>query len=263
MKKYLTLVLLALQTLTSQAQDKSKNMEENFSLEGALAMFKKSNSIEEFEASINSEKNEVNNLDLNQDGTIDYIAVEDLVDGDKHTLVLAAVLSENEKQDVATLVIEKTANEEAQLQIFGDEDLFEANTIVEPFEVNEQMDKRKNGPNMPELTTTRIVVNVWFWPSVRFIYAPSYRIWVSPYRWAFYPKWWKPWRPVHYTVFVGRVHVHKTFFHRTNNRRVVIHSGYGNHRHRSTAVIKRGKGTTIIHKGRGGRVKGVHIKGRR
>lgn len=259
MKNYVVTLfaLLGFMTALGQEKDNPEFVGENFSLEGALSMFKKANSIEEFESLINDEKNDVNNLDLNNDETIDYVTVEDIVEGDKHVLVLSALVGDNEKQDVATIVIEKTGNEEAQLQIFGDEDLYAENTIAEPFDVNEKAIEGK-GPAIVDILPTRIIINVWLWPSVRFVYAPGYRVWISPVRWALYPKWWKPWRPIRHSVFIGRCHVHRAFIHRTSHRRVVIHKSYRGRRHSSTLVVKGRKGTTIVHKGRGGKVKAVH-----
>ena len=46
---------------------------DNFSLEAAIELFKKSTSPEDFEKRLNTENNDVNNLDLNEDGEIDYI----------------------------------------------------------------------------------------------------------------------------------------------------------------------------------------------
>ena len=50
---------------------------DGFSLEAAVELFKKAQSPEEFEKLLNTEENTVNNLDLNQDGEIDYIRVID------------------------------------------------------------------------------------------------------------------------------------------------------------------------------------------
>jgi hypothetical protein len=157
---------------------------------------------------------------------------------------------------------QKTGKEEAQLQIFGDEDLYASNTIAEPFNVEEKLSRKEKGPSIPELITTRVFVNVWLWPSVRYIYAPSYNVWVSPVRWRMYPRWWKTWRPIRHTVFVNRCHVHKTFIHRTPTRRVVINKSYAPRRHSSTTIVKSRRGTTVIHKGRGGKVRAAHSRRR-
>lgn len=261
-KSIATLVLLlAMTPAFCQENDAPENPGESFSLEGALAMFKKATTLEEFEQFINQEDNNVNNLDLNNDGDTDYVTVEDVKDGDNHVIILSALLGENEKQDVATINIEKKGNEQAELQIFGDEELYTENAIAEPFEVNEKVIEGK-GPSISEVIPTPVVVNVWMWPSVRFIYAPGYRIWVSPIRWAFYPRWWKPWRPFRHVVFVGRCKVHHAYFHRTPVRRVVVaHRAYAPRRHHSTLVVKGRRGTTVIHKGRGGKVRAVHVGG--
>ncbi|MBC7777471.1 MAG: hypothetical protein H7246_18710, partial [Phycisphaerae bacterium] len=97
---------------------------DNFSLEAAIELFKKSNSPEDFEKRLNSENNDVNNLDLNEDGDIDYIRVVDNTEGDVHALVLQVAVSEKESQDVAVIEIEKQGNENAILQIIGDEELY-------------------------------------------------------------------------------------------------------------------------------------------
>jgi hypothetical protein len=264
MKKYFASLFVVMGTTIafSQDNDTPEYSGENFSLEGAISLFKKANTLEQFEEAINNEKNDVNNLDLNNDGNIDYITVEDVMEDDKHIIVLTALLGEKDKQDVATITVEKTGNEEAQLQIIGDEDLYAENTIAEPFDVNEKTDRSKNGPAMPEILTTRIVVNVWGWPTVRFLYAPGYRIWVSPVRWAVYPRWWKPWRPIRHTIFVGRCHPHKVYVHRTSVRRVSLHKTYGPRRHSSTMVVKSKKRTTVVHKGRRGNVKAVRVRRR-
>lgn len=264
MKKYFASLLVVMGTTaaSSQNSDAPEFSGENFSLEGAIALFKKANTLEQFEEAINNEKNDVNNLDLNNDGNTDYITVEDIMEEDKHIIVLTALLGDNEKQDIATIAIEKTGKEEAQLQIIGDEDLYADNTIAEPFDVNEKSDKSQKGPAMPELITTRVIVNVWGWAAVRFIYAPGYRVWISPVRWTVYPRWWKPWRPIRHTIFVSRCHVHKAYVHRTPTRRVTIHKTYGPRRHSSTLVVKGKRGTTVVHKGRRGNVKAVRVRRR-
>src|SRR5258706_12360899 len=105
---------------------------DNFSLEGALEMFKKASSPEEFEKLINTENNGVNNLDLNNDGNIDYVKVIDKKDGDVHAFILKDALSEPESQDIAVIELERKEKDNAVLQIAGDEDIYGEETIVEP-----------------------------------------------------------------------------------------------------------------------------------
>jgi hypothetical protein len=164
---------------------------DHFSLEGALDLFKKSNSPGDFEKALNSEDSKVNNLDLNGDGDIDYIKVIDKKEGDAHALILQAAVSENENQDIAVIELEQKDNDQATVQIVGDEDVYGENRIVEPV-VNTPVQSN---------TSTPAIVNVWAWPAVRYVYAPSYVAWVSPWGWRARPMWWRPWRPVRWHAF--------------------------------------------------------------
>lgn len=214
---------------------------DNFSLEGAIEFLKNSSSLEEFEKSLNTEDNYVNNLDLNRDGDIDYVMVKDNYEGKVHAIVLQVAVNKNEDQDIAVIEIEKTGDDEATLQIIGDEEVFGEQHIVEPFDM--EGSSEGSGPSA-EMHFTRIVVNVWFWPSVRYIYRPSYRVWVSPWHWGYYPKWWRPWRPRTYTVFRPLTVRYHSRCHRVTTHRVVnAHKIYVPKRKTSTTVVSRTKVT--------------------
>ena len=165
---------------------------DDFSLEGALELFKKSSSPEEFERLLNSADARVNNLDLNGDGDIDYIRVIDRNEGNVHAFILQAIVSERESQDVAVIELEKLTNGKAVLQIVGDADIYGMETIIEP-----TTEVRVNAGT----STARTVVNVWAWPSVQYVYSPYYSVWVSPWRWSMRPVWWHTWRPVAYYTY--------------------------------------------------------------
>lgn len=165
---------------------------DHFSLEGALELFKKSSSPEEFEQLLNSRDSKVNNLDLNGDGFVDYIRVVDRHEGNVHAFILQAMIDEAEYQDVAVIELEKLDNGKAVLQITGDEDVYGIETIIEPTEEVRVY---------AGATTVRTTVNVWTWPAVRYVYSPAYTVWVSPWRWSYRPVWWRTWRPVAYYVY--------------------------------------------------------------
>lgn len=214
---------------------------DHFSLQGALDLFKSSKSLEEFEKKLNNEENAVNNLDLNGDNDIDYIKVVDNKKDSAHAIVLQVPINEKELQDVAVIEIEKTGSQTAMVQIVGDEELYGENMIVEPFEEKTSV-KTKSGPSYLFSLPAHIIVNVWLWPSVQFIYAPTYVIWVSPWKWHHYPIWWKPWAPhpwnwhrqhcAHYNAFYYPVYKH---------RAVVAHQIYAPHRKTSAIVTNRYK----------------------
>jgi hypothetical protein len=150
---------------------------DNFSLQGALALFKESKSLEDFEKKLNSKDNDVNNLDLDGNDKTDYIRVIDNVKDQAHAIVLQVAVNKTESQDVAVIQIEKDGESSAMLQILGDEDLYGETTIVEPAENVEPADKgdSKRGPAAYSPGYPGIYFNVWYWPSIQFIYAPAYQ----------------------------------------------------------------------------------------
>src|SRR5688572_15387854 len=184
-------VLMMSGCITSYAQE-PEVPGDHFSLEGALELFKKSETPEEFERMLNSADSKVNNLDLNGDGYIDYVRVLDRYEGNVHAFILQAVISEGEYQDVAVIELEKLADGKAVLQIIGDEDIYGVETIIEP---------TREVRTYAGTTTNRTIVNVWTWPSVRYVYSPYYDGWMSPWAWHVRPIWWRPWRPVAYVHY--------------------------------------------------------------
>lgn len=197
----------------------------------------------------------MNNLDLNEDGEIDYIRVVDHREGNVHAIVLQVPVSENESQDIAVIEIEKTGDEGAILQIVGDEDVFGEQVIAEPYE-EEATDKGKGGPSV-DIHFARIVVNVWFWRPVRVIYAPGYVVWVSPYRWRHYPVWWRLWRPHPWHVFHVQVRPYHRHCHVVRTHRVVVAHKVYTPRRTSSKVVHTRTTTKVAARGTSGRKAGV------
>jgi hypothetical protein len=211
------LLCMVLNATSLKAQDASDDDStglpgDNFSLPGALELFKKAGSPEDFEKSLNSEDSKVNNLDLNNDGNTDYIRVIDKKENNVHVFILQALVAENESQDIAVIELEKTGTSSAVVQITGDEDIYGEEKIVEPGSAGDNAyhmatgSTVAHGPNADVDTEifdsgAGIVVNVWAWPCVRFVYAPAYVVWVSPWGWARRPMWWRPWRPLYWAAY--------------------------------------------------------------
>lgn len=211
---------LAQQTIAQDinAADSTGLAGDNFSLQGALELFKKSKSPEEFEAALNSESNNVNNLDLNEDGQTDYIKVYDIGENKSRVLVLQVDLNESETQDIAVITIEKTDEKTATIQMRGAEELYGPDMLIEPME--ERATGGKGGPDaMIEIVF--VVVNVWYWPCVQYIYMPTYVYWHSPWYWNYYPTWWRPWH-----VRPWRVHYHACYHYRPYYHRVYEYRHY-------------------------------------
>ena len=244
---FLFAALFAIANANAQTDEPTGFDGDNFSLEGALALFEKATSPEDFEKLLNTSDNYVNNLDLNRDGQTDYIRVEDHMDGDVHAIVLQVAVSKEESQDIAVIEIEKTAADEAMLQIIGNADVYGEEMIVEPYD---EVGKTggKGGPSV-QMETVRVVVNVWAWPSVRFVYAPVYRPYVSPFYWGVRPRWYRPWTPRPWNVFRPRVVVYQPRFRVVSTHRVVrAHRVYTPVRRSSTVVRTRTTNTVAVRK---------------
>ncbi len=185
---------------------------ENLDLKAVMELFSESESVEEFEKALNDSSNEINNLDLNEDGQVDYIRVVEQVEGDVHILILQVPLAENEYQDVATINIEKNKDEYI-LQAQGDPDLYGEDYYVEP------------EPEVEVKTTTTVVI----------MFGVGYSPWISPFRWRVYPVWWRPWRPHPISVYRSRVVRHHRAHYRHSRHRSTVraHNNYKSNRRTS------------------------------
>jgi len=198
----LTITALGIAPLSAQVADSTGLPGDNFDLQGVLELFKNSESLEAFEKALNSESNEVNNLDVDEDGQVDYVKVIDHTDSGSHAITLQVDVNDKESQDIAVIEIDKTGDETAELQIVGDEEMYGKDYIIEPEEetANSQDGKFTSGFAPPV-----VIVNVWGWRPIRHIYSPTYVVWVSPWRYRVYPPYFKPWRPVAWRVHHARV----------------------------------------------------------
>lgn len=238
--KMVMLFLLMVGGIAVMAQQQARQdvPGDDFSLEGALELFKQSASPEEFERKLNSSDSRVNNLDLNGDREIDYIRVIDRNRGNVHAFILQAVLSSTESQDVAVIELEKLANGKAVLQITGDEDVYGIETIIEPTEEVRVM---------AGASTANTVVNVWAWPSVQYVYSPYYSVWVSPWHWSHRPFWWYSWRPVTYYEYYSYWYPYRSYYSYCHTHRVdYARTIYRPYRTHSPVYYKRHE-TRIVH----------------
>jgi hypothetical protein len=145
---------------------------EGLDLQAVCELFKGSENLSEFEQDLNNPEIGVNNLDLDGNGEIDFIRVIEEVEDDTHIVVLQVPIAEDEYQDVAYIEIEKTGEEEYNVQAHGNEVIYGPNYYVYP----------------PTVT-------IRTWPILPRLFYPGYRPYQSVYRFGFYPRWWKP-RPI-------------------------------------------------------------------
>ena len=211
-KSVITSVLAVLTALTTivGAQNYPKEYlglpGDNLNLYAVLDLFRNAPTLEAFERSLNEQDSRINNLDLNGDWRVDYIAVSDYRDGRVHNIVLRAMLGRNEYQDVAVIVVKRLKNKKRVLiQIIGDELLYGRNYIIEPVYVKKHRIRHEYSPVYYGSTTiyNNYYYDIWEWPVVVYIYSPYYDGWSSSWYWGYYPAWYEPWSPWYWDYYYG------------------------------------------------------------
>lgn len=145
----------------------SSDISENLDLKTVATLFGQAKDLEQFEALLNNPDSAFSNLDLNGDGEVDYLRVIETADDNRHLVVIQAVLAKDIYQDVASIFVEKDANNQVTVQVIGDEYIYGADYIIEPVYIYQP------------------VIYDWFW-------GPSWVCWHSPYYWGYWPGWWRP-----------------------------------------------------------------------
>ncbi|MCB1052722.1 MAG: hypothetical protein H6510_14055 [Acidobacteria bacterium] len=195
---------------------------------------------EAFERALNDERRGINNMDLNDDGQVDYIRVVTQNDDDAFVYVLQVPLAEDAFQDVATVQIEKDRDGEVRLQVQGDIDIY--------------------GPDVYYVPAPTVQVSLF--PLVRWTFSPLYRPWVSPWHWSVRPVWWSPFRVVPFTVYRPRVTTYTRInVHVTKVSHVTRCNTVYKTRTTSTKVVKttHASKTKVVHEGaHGGTTKVTH-----
>ncbi|MCG8603485.1 hypothetical protein MJD09_00585 [bacterium] len=154
---------------------------EGLDLQAVAELFKDSENLEAFEKSLNDPKVGINNLDLDENDEVDFIRIVEEVADDTHVIILQVPLGENEFQDMATIEVEKTEDEAYNLQVHGNEHIYGVDYYVAP-----------------------TVVHIHTWPIIGWIYRPVYRPYRSVFYFGYYPRWWRPYRPVTINVYRTR-----------------------------------------------------------
>jgi hypothetical protein len=184
--KLLYSTLLSLLFASTYAQDRttvnatSSEISDNLDLRAVASIFGDSRDLEDFENRLNDPKNQISNLDLNNDNQVDYLRVIESVEGRTHLIVVQSVLGRDTFQDVATLEVEKDRNNRVQVQVVGDVYMYGSNYIYEPVYVH-----------------TPVIYN-YFW-------VPNYRPYCSVWYWDYYPTYYYAWNPC--PIFRYRDHI--------------------------------------------------------
>ena len=164
-------------TVTATNSDISANLD----LKVVAKLFGEAKDLEDFEKKLNDPQQALVNLDLNGDGDVDYIRVIETNNGNKHLIVLQAVLAKDIYQDVASIYVEKDEAENISVQVIGDEYIYGTNYVIEPVYIY------------------RPVIYDWFW-------GPYWTCWNSPWYWGYWPGWWRPYACIGYHDYYHRCH---------------------------------------------------------
>jgi len=202
---------------------------EGLDLQAVSDLFQEAENLEDFERALNDPDLGINNLDLDENGEVDFIRVIEEVSGETHVIVLQVPLGEEDYQDVATIEVEKDEDGNVNMQAHGNDDFYGPDYYVAP----------------------TVVVNTW--PIITWMYRASYKPYRSIYRFGYYPRWWKPWRPVAFAAYHARVIKRprrQVFVVRNTSRVRTVHRVKYKPR-RSTRVVKR---TTVTRKPGGKKV---------
>lgn len=97
---------------------------DDLNLYAVLDVFQNSTTIEKFEESLNDENSKINNLDLDNDGKVDFIKVKTEKEGNNFMFILQVEPNKNDIQDVAVVFVNKDKNKNISVQIVGDENLY-------------------------------------------------------------------------------------------------------------------------------------------
>ncbi len=223
MKQFVLSVVAVFLVLWGSAQvpvDSTGFDGDQLSLPGVLEVFKSSKDLESFAKSLNAEASEVNNLDLNQDGEVDFINLRVDSGENSRAIVLSVDVTASESQDVAIIAMDRKGTDQVAVQIIGDANVYGSQTIVEP--IDETVKGGKGGPCEGEYTPA-VWCNVYGWQCVNWMFGPAYLAPLWTWSYGIYPPWWARWRCCPRNLYYARCGYWGVFY----NSRMVIHCSNG------------------------------------
>ncbi len=173
-------------TVEAQNNDISNNLD----LKAVATAFGESKNLEDFERRLNDYDSGISNLDLNNDGQVDYLRVIEETERNTHVVVIQAVLGKDIYQDVASIVVDKDqTNNNTSVQVIGDPYIYGRNYIIEPA--------------------------YYYTPSIySYFWAVNYNRWNSPYYWGYYPNYYHHRSPFELNIYLSNVYTHINHDHR-------------------------------------------------
>jgi hypothetical protein len=172
---------MAQKSITVRAEN--NDISNNLDLQAVATAFGESSNLEDFERKLNDYDSAISNLDLNNDGEVDYLRVIETFENNAHIIVIQAVLDKDVFQDVATIVVDRNEYNRSSVQIIGDPYLFGNNYIIDPV--------------------------FGYTPSIfSFLWGMNYSSWYSPYYWGYYPNYYRMRNPWDYDRYCSHIQSH-------------------------------------------------------
>jgi len=196
-------ILLAYDTQTIYAQN--DNISQDLNLDAVASIFGLSSDLEDFEYRLNDPEAQISNLDINEDGYVDYLRVLETARGSTRRILIEAVLDQDVYQDVATIIVERDSYQHTTVEIVGDSYIYGSDYIVEP------------------AYSYTPIIYTYFWS------RGYYRTYRSRYSWGYYPKRYRRWRP-HPTPYYHKHiydHIDRKNHYRYRGKRGGYRGGYG------------------------------------
>ena len=116
-------------TITANSDDVSDNLD----LEAVASIFGDSKDLEDFEKRLNDPKTQISNLDLNNDGEVDYLRVMETSENNVHSISIQAVIGKDQYQEVAVIDVQKDSKGSTQVQVVGNVDMYGPNYYITPY----------------------------------------------------------------------------------------------------------------------------------
>ncbi len=154
------------------------NLGDNLNLQALGELVKSSNNAEDIENKLN-QTGSINNLDLDGDGSVDYIKVTEYGDGTAKGFSFTVEMAGGEKQEIATISIEKGASNVA-MNIQGNQQIYGGNAYYQShYSLGDLM-----------------IMNYLF---------SYHRPYYSPYHYGYYPSYYHSYRPIGVGAYGSRV----------------------------------------------------------
>jgi len=154
------------------------NLGDNLNLQALGELVKNSTSAQDIEDKLNN-TGSINNLDLNNDGQVDYIKVTEYGDGNSKGFSFTIDLPNNETQEIATIEVQR-GDGGAQMNIQGNQQLY-----------------GNQGYYQSHYSLGDLMI-------MHYLFSP-HRPYYSPYRYGYYPSYYHSYRSRPYSSYRNSV----------------------------------------------------------